>query len=163
MTDVRGLKSEMRTKRRVAFSETDAAGLVHFTYFFRYFEDAEHALWRDAGLSIHADGAAIGWPRISASCEFHRPLRFEQEFDVIVRITEMTNRTITYSGEIRSNDQRVATSAWKVACVTKLPDGSMRTTDIPSHVADRLTPSEPRITDRAARPTDHAPRTTDIS
>jgi hypothetical protein len=29
------------------------AGIVHFN-FFRYFEDAEHALWREAGLTIHA-------------------------------------------------------------------------------------------------------------
>ena len=67
--------------RRVQFSETDAAGIVHFSYFFRYFEDAEHALWREAGLSIHPEQSPIGWPRVSASCEFHRALKFEQEFD----------------------------------------------------------------------------------
>src|SRR5262245_7643704 len=103
MSDVRGPRSEVRTKRRVAFSETDAAGLVHFTCFFRYFEDAEHALWREAGLSIHPEDSSIGWPRIAASCEFHRPLRFEQEFDVVVRIVEMTRRTISYAGEINRN------------------------------------------------------------
>ena len=140
----------------MAFSETDAAGIVHFTYFFRYFEDAEHALWREAGLSIHPDNSPVGWPRISASCEFHRSLKFEQEFDVIVRITEMSNRTITYGGEIRSNDERVASGTWKIACVTKLPDGSMRSTEIPSNVADRLKPSEPRSTGHAPRTTDHA-------
>src|SRR5262249_58004059 len=95
--------TEIRAKRRVAFSETDAAGLVHFTYFFRYFEDAEHSLWREAGLSIHPENSAVGWPRVSASCEFLRPLKFEQEFEVVVRIVEMTRRTIAYSGEIVSD------------------------------------------------------------
>jgi YbgC/YbaW family acyl-CoA thioester hydrolase len=155
--------TEVRTRRRVAFSETDAAGIVHFTYFFRYFEDAEHALWREAGLSIHAENSAVGWPRVSASCEFHRALKFEQEFDVIVQITEMTNRTITYSGEIKSNDERIATGTWRIACVTKLPDGSMRSTEIPSNVADRLKASEPRITDHGSRTTDRAPRTSDLA
>jgi acyl-CoA thioester hydrolase len=144
MTDVRGPKSEVRTKRRVAFSETDAAGLVHFTYFFRYFEDAEHALWREAGLSIHSETSPTGWPRIFASCEFSRPLRFEQEFDVDVRITEMTRRTIAYAGEITRDGERIARGTWKIACVTKLPDGSIRSTDIPSNVADRLKPSGQR-------------------
>ena len=90
----------MRTltlRRRVQFSETDAAGLVHVSCFFRYLEDAEHALWREAGLSIHPENSPIGWPRVSASCDFHRALRFEQEFDVVVRISEMTTRTITYA------------------------------------------------------------------
>jgi acyl-CoA thioester hydrolase len=140
MTDVRGLKSEMRTKRRVAFSETDAAGLVHFTYFFRYFEDAEHALWREAGLSIHTDDSPLGWPRISAACEFRRPLKFEDEFEVRVDIIEMTTRTITYSGEVLRDGERIATGEWKIACVTKLADGTIRSTDMPSDVANRLKP-----------------------
>jgi acyl-CoA thioesterase FadM len=51
----------------VQFSETDAAGIVHFSNFFRYFEDAEHALWREAGGSILDRDSAIGWPRVAAS------------------------------------------------------------------------------------------------
>jgi acyl-CoA thioester hydrolase len=142
MSEVRGPKiPELRVRRRVAFSETDAAGIVHFSNYFRYFEDAEHALWRDAGLSIHPDDSSIGWPRVTASCDFQRPLKFEQEFDVTVRITEMNTRTIAYTGEITADGQRVATGTWKIACVTKLPDGSMKSVEIPTDVADRLKPS----------------------
>ena len=88
---------EFCVTRRVAFAETDVAGLVHFSNFFRYFEDAEHALWRKAELSIHPENSPIGWPRVSAACEFHRPLRFEQEFEIGVRIAEITRRTIAQS------------------------------------------------------------------
>jgi YbgC/YbaW family acyl-CoA thioester hydrolase len=135
--------SELRTRRRVAFSETDAAGLVHFACFFRYFEDTEHALWREAGLSIHSEDSAVGWPRISAACEFHRPLKFEQEFDVTVRITAMARRTISYSGEITREGERIATGQWRIAAVTRQPDGSIRSTDIPAEVAARLKTSDP--------------------
>ena len=135
MTDKR---YPMRLSRRVHFSETDVAGIVHFSNFFRYFEDAEHALWRDAGLSIHPERSPIGWPRVSASCESHRPLRFEQEFDIDVRISELTKRTITYSGEITRNGERIATATWKIACVKKLPDGTMKSADIPQETAKRL-------------------------
>jgi len=130
----------IRLSRRVQFSETDAAGIVHFSNFFRYFEDAEHALWRDAGLSIHPGDSPIGWPRVSAACEYHRPLRFEQEFEVRVRISEMTQRAITYSGDITSNGERIATGSWKIACVSKLPDGRMKSAEIPADVAERLRP-----------------------
>ena len=120
------------------FSDTDVAGIVHFSNFFRYFEDAEHALWREAGLSIHPEHSPIGWPRVAASCEFHRPLKFEQEFEISVRISDMTKRTITYAGEITRNGERIATATWKIACVNKLPDGGLKSADIPAEVADRL-------------------------
>jgi acyl-CoA thioester hydrolase len=130
--------AEIRVRRRVQFSETDVAGIVHFSNFFRYFEDAEHALWRENGLCIHVAAAPIGWPRVSASCEYHRPLRFEQEFDVTVRVGELAKRTITYTGEITRDGERIATGAWKIACVAKLPDGSMKSTEVPVDVASRL-------------------------
>jgi acyl-CoA thioester hydrolase len=141
MTDIQGAISDIQVQRRVQFSETDAAGIVHFSHYFRYFEDAEHALWREAGLSIHPEASAIGWPRVAASCEYHRPLKFEQVFDVTVRIGEMTKRTITYNGEITSNGERIATGTWKIVCVNKLSDGAMKSADIPADVANRLKPS----------------------
>src|SRR4051812_15829993 len=128
-----------RMTRRVQFSETDVAGIVHFSNFFRYFEDAEHALWRDAALQIHAETSPVGWPRVAASCQYHRPLRFEQEFDVAVQISEMTTRTIAYAGEITRNGERIATASWKIACV-RLDAGNMKSTDIPQDVAERLKP-----------------------
>ena len=132
------MATELRVRRRVQFSETDAAGIVHFSCFFRYFEDAEHALWREAGLSIHPEQSPIGWPRVAASCEFHRALKFEQEFDVTVRIRELTTRAITYAGEITRDGETIATGSWKIACVAKQPDGSMKSTDIPEDIARRL-------------------------
>jgi YbgC/YbaW family acyl-CoA thioester hydrolase len=146
MEHVKG--AELRLRRRVQFSETDVAGIVHFSNFFRYFEDAEHELWRAAGLSIHADDAPIGWPRVAASCEFHRPLRFEQEFEILVRVADLTRRTITYAGEISRDGERVATGSWKIACVSKRPGVPMKSVDIPREIAMRLTTSNPTATVR---------------
>ena len=126
-------------RRRVQFYETDAAGIVHFSWFFRYMEEAEHAMWREAGLSIHPEVSAIGWPRVGASCEFHRALKFEQEFDVTIRVTDITRRTMSYACEMTQDGQKVATGTLKIACVSKLPDGTMRSTEIPEDVARRFT------------------------
>lgn len=141
----------MRRRRRVQFSETDVAGIVHFSNFFRYFEDAEHELWREAGLSIHPEQSAVGWPRVAASCEFHRPLKFEQEFEVHMRISEMTSRTISYAGEITRDGDRIATASWKIACVTRLADGTMKSAEIPADVAARLKPFAIRTSNPAPR------------
>jgi YbgC/YbaW family acyl-CoA thioester hydrolase len=124
-------------RRRVQFYETDVAGIVHFSWFFRYMEEAEHALWRAAGLSIHPPDGTIGWPRIAASCEFHRALKFEDEFDVAIRITEMTSRTISYACAITQNGSAIATGALKIACVEKSA-GTMRSVEIPREIAAKF-------------------------
>ena len=130
--------SEHRLRRRVQFYETDAAGIVHFSWFFRYMEEAEHALWREAGLSIHPPDSEIGWPRVAASFEFHRPLHFEEEFDLQLRIAEMTRKTIGYTCLLTKGDTRIATGELTIACVRKRPDQPMKAIDIPPEIAARF-------------------------
>jgi acyl-CoA thioester hydrolase len=136
------LASEHTIKRRVQFYETDAAGIVHFSWFFRSMEEAEHALWRENGLSIHPEQSDIGWPREGAACEFHRALKVEQEFDVTIRVTEITKRTMSYVCEITQDGQKIATGTLRIACVSKLPDGSMKSLEIPQDIAMRFKPSD---------------------
>jgi YbgC/YbaW family acyl-CoA thioester hydrolase len=130
--------SEYRLTRRVLFHETDMAGVVHFSCFFRYMEEAEHALWRAAGLTIAARGSEIGWPRVAASCEFRQPLYFEDEFQVWIRITGMTNRTIRYTCVLTGHDGDVASGSMTIACVTQRPNEPMKAVPIPPDVAARF-------------------------
>jgi YbgC/YbaW family acyl-CoA thioester hydrolase len=130
--------SEYRFTRRVQFYETDVAGIVHFSWFFRYMEEAEHALWREAGLSIHPPDSDVGWPRIASSFEFYRPLRFEDEFDVHLRIAEMTKKTIRYECTLTKNGEKLASGSMTIACVQKKP--VMRGIEIPEDIVKRLCP-----------------------
>lgn len=130
--------SEFRLKRRVQFYETDLAGVVHFSWYYRYAEEAEHALWRAAGLSIAPPGGEIGWPRVSASFEFREPLRFEEEFEVLVRVAAITSRTIRYTCLITRGDTTIATGTHTAVCVRQRPGGSMTATSIPDDIAARL-------------------------
>src|SRR5579862_2509517 len=62
--------------RRVRFADTDVAGIVHFSNFYRFMEEAEHEYFRSLGLKImdyRPDGTAGGWPRVRASCTFESP------------------------------------------------------------------------------------------
>jgi YbgC/YbaW family acyl-CoA thioester hydrolase len=120
-------------KRRVQFYETDMAGIVHFSWFFRYVEEAEHAMWREAGLSI-AGGQGIAWPRVEASFEFHRPLRFEDEFEVHLRIIAKDARTIRYEGIVSKDGERMATGSMTIKCVSKRPGEPMRSIDMPPEI-----------------------------
>ena len=132
------MPSEYTFRRRVQFYETDVAGIVHFSWFFRYMEEAEHALWREAGLSIHPPDSDIGWPRIATSFEFYRPLRFEDEFDVHLRVAEMTKKTIRYECTLTKGDEKIASGSMTIACVRKKP--TMQGIEIPDDVRKRVTP-----------------------
>ena len=129
---------EYRFRRRVNFYETDAAGLVHFSWFFRYMEEAEHALWREAGLSIHASDGDVGFPRVSTSFEFHRALRFEQEFDVHLRVAAITKRSIRYTCVLTDGDTKIATGTLVTVCVRHRLNEPMAAVDIPQEIAARF-------------------------
>ena len=130
--------SEFRLKRRVQFYETDTAGIVHFSNYFHYMEEAEHALWREAGLSIAPPGSEIGWPRVNVSFEYFRPLRFEEEFEVHIRIVEIAEKRIRYSCSITSSGSTAATGTMTIACVTKRPNEPMKSIPIPPEIASRF-------------------------
>jgi 4-hydroxybenzoyl-CoA thioesterase/acyl-CoA thioester hydrolase len=134
--------SELRLRRRVQFHETDAAGIVHFSNYFHYMEEAEHALWRAAGFSIHAMDARVGWPRVHASFDYHRPLRFEDEFDAWIRIVALAERTIRYECLLLREGERVATGHFTIACVSLEPGRPMRATAIPDEFRARLAVAE---------------------
>jgi YbgC/YbaW family acyl-CoA thioester hydrolase len=132
---------EHRLKRRVQFHETDLAGVVHFSRYFLYMEEAECALWRAAGLSIHPRHSEIGWPRVHASFDYHRALRFEDEFEAWIRIVAIDEGTIRYSCVLSRGATRIATGRFTIACASRLPNQPMRRTPIPAEVRARLAPA----------------------
>ncbi len=86
------------SERRVEFSDTDMAGIVHFANFFRFVESAEHAFFRTLGWSVHsAQGDKhMGWPRLNVSCEFFRPARYQDILKIRLRIEEIGQSTFRY-------------------------------------------------------------------
>ncbi len=119
------MPSTFSMTRRVAFAETDAAGIVHFANFFRYMEDTEHAFLRSLGLAVHRSTAqgVEGFPRVSATCEYQAPLHFEEQFDITLSVRGKTNKSLTYHFAFTRHDdqQAVASGKLTVVYVTK-PD-----------------------------------------
>lgn len=122
-------------RRRVQFAETDLAGIVHFSWYFKYMEEAEHALWREVGLSIA--GGGLGWPRVTAYCEYKQPLRFEDEIEVKVR-AGFGRRRIQYGFIISPGVTVAATGVITSVCTRTDAKGSLKTVDIPTEILERL-------------------------
>ena len=125
--------------RRIQFYETDLAGVVHFSWYLRYMEEAEHALWREAGLSIVPKDHAVGFPRVAAAIEYKAPLHFEDVVEVWIRITAITRRSITYKSKITCGDGEItiATGTITAVCVDKTAR-PLKSVDIPAEIRNRF-------------------------
>jgi YbgC/YbaW family acyl-CoA thioester hydrolase len=132
------VSASFRYRRQVQFAETDMAGIVHFSRYFRFMEEAEHALWRAAGRSIAPADPVHGWPRVAAAFDYKRPLRFEDQFTVSVRISAVSRRTIQYGFELRRDLTFIGHGTITVACVTVDANGVMASVDLPEGLVDQL-------------------------
>ena len=127
--------SEFVYKRRVQYRETDASGLAHFTAFFAYAEEAEHAMWREAGLSVEPTVTEVGWPRVAAAFDFKRPLRFEDEIEVRLRVIGKSAKTLTYQAVIMRGQEIAAVGQHTSICVSRRPGAPIKAMDMPDQVA----------------------------
>jgi len=134
---------EFRLRRRVEFSETDMAGIVHYSNFFRYMESAEHAFFRSLGFSIvtREVDPPVGWPRVHASCDYMAPLRFEDEFEVHLLVTEKKSKSLTYQFRFRKMDgeagMEIARGELTVVCV-RHEENRMKAATIPEAIAAKI-------------------------
>ncbi len=135
---------EFRATRRVEFSDTDLAGIVHFSNFFRYMETVEHAFWRALGTSVVMPqyDPPLGLPRVHASCDYRRPLRFEDVVEMHLRVVGKKARTVIFEIRFRRIEpgpaEEVAVGRLTVVCVAKTADGVMRAVPFPSEIFDRM-------------------------
>lgn len=112
---------EFRTQRRIEFAETDCAGIIHFSSYYRYMEEAEHAFLRSLGLSVHGtvleDGTRVGFPRLNARCQFSGAVTFEDVLDIHLWISHKGRKTIEYSLVFSHEGREVARgSVVVIAC-----------------------------------------------
>ena len=125
-------------KRRVEFNETDMAGIVHFSNFFRYMEYAEHAFFRSLCRSIVDHDLDVGWPRVHSHCDFKKPLKFEDEVEIHLLVSAKTSKSITYQFHFRVDGTEVARGGFTVVCVRRTETGEMKATSIPPEIADLI-------------------------
>ncbi len=83
------------------FSETDMAGIVHFSNFLRYVEKAEEEFIRSLGKSFYEIiKSGYGFPRLEVKCRYLSPIRCGDEVEVRLRVGEVKSKTLRYDFEI---------------------------------------------------------------
>ncbi len=126
--------------RRVEFQDTDMAGIMHFTAYFRFMEAAEHAFLREHGLSVFLqdEQGKISWPRVSAHCDYTAPAHFSEELQIAVRVDRLGEKSVTYEFLFRRDGVQLARGTMTSVCCRFPQDAPPQAIPIPQAIRAKL-------------------------
>lgn len=127
--------------RRVEFGDTDMAGIMHFANFFRFMEAAETAFLRDRGLTVNwrEGGGKLGFPRVSATCDYQKPAFFEDVLTITVTLEKLGRKSVSYRFDF-ANQKGEALAVGRITavfCRTSSPD-HIESMEIPAEIRAKL-------------------------
>jgi YbgC/YbaW family acyl-CoA thioester hydrolase len=88
-----------RQSGEIAFGDTDASGWMHFPNVFKYVEAAEHSFLRSRRILVF-DRAEGGWPRVKVACDYKRPFKCGDAFEVLLGISRIGASSVSWSFEV---------------------------------------------------------------
>lgn len=100
------MSDEVRLVRRVELSETDLAGIVHFTNYLKWIEAAEAAFFEQVRLPLVTDSVESmqGWPRVEIAATYAAPLRFGDRVEVRLRLLEVRASALRWEAAFHKID-----------------------------------------------------------
>jgi YbgC/YbaW family acyl-CoA thioester hydrolase len=99
-------------RRRILWSDTDASGKYHNTAPLRLMEEAEAVLLDRLGIVRDVYGRL---PRVHATIDYRRPLRFWEEAETTVEVAEVGTASVTYRFAIRDDSGQICAQGQVVA------------------------------------------------
>lgn len=134
-------KLPFQVQARVRWSDCDPLGIIYFGAYVRYFEAAEHEMFRAAGLSYEFMRVQerVQLPRKAVTMEFHSPAQMDELLDVEVGVAKIGTTSITLRFEAYRASDRAhrATGSLTMVCVEK---ESITKRPLPDFVKDALRP-----------------------
>jgi acyl-CoA thioester hydrolase len=130
-----------RLQRRVDFCDTDLAGIVHFSNFFRYMEAAEVAFLKSRGLNVNLEwnGQHLGFPRVAVHCDYLSPARFDDLLDIDVRLEKLGTKSVTYAFDFSRDGMPIARGTMTSVCCRVGKDRAIEAIEIPPEIRAAIT------------------------
>jgi acyl-CoA thioester hydrolase len=134
------MSNAFHTRRRVEFADTDMAGIAHFSNYFRWMEAAEVDYLHARGLSVRFvwEGQQVGFPRVAASCDYLKPVRFEDVLDIAVTVERVGTKSVTYAFEFAHDGVPVARGKVTSVCCRVREDRTIESVEIPMTLRERF-------------------------
>ena len=137
---------EIRVRRKVEYVDTDMSGIVHFSRYLIYMENAEHAFLEALGTRVQwREGEReMTFPRVAVACEYLSPSRFGDELEVHLKVLRKGTKSLTYGFEITRSGTAVSRGRTTCACCELGgPEEGLRSVPIPAWIAERIEEAPP--------------------
>ena len=128
-------------EERVRWGDVDAAGIIFYGAYIRFFEFAETELFRAVGLpySVMFDELDVWLPRVHLECDFHHAARLDDLLEVSVYVGRFGNKSMHLNFEVRRKGEEllIAQAHFVLASVRR---DRFETVRIPEELKVRLEP-----------------------
>src|SRR5687767_2543332 len=128
-------------EERVRWGDVDAARIIFYGAYVRFFEFAETELFREVGLAYGKmfDELHVWLPRVHLECDFRRAARLDDLLEVSVYVGRFGTKSMRLDFEVRRKDEEdlIATAHFVLAAVKQ---NTFETVPIPAELRERLAP-----------------------
>ena len=120
---------------RVAFSDTDAQGVVYYGRYMPYFDLARVEYHRSLDM-LGQDVESLEFVMRAVHVEYHRPARFDDLIEVDVRVSRIGTSSVTYEFAAYLAGENLAVTATQTAVLVDLAE--RKPCPIPGWWRDRI-------------------------
>jgi acyl-CoA thioester hydrolase len=94
-------------EERVRWGDVDAASIIFYGAYIRFFEIAETELFRAVGLpyGVVFEDLNIWLPRVHLECDFHRAAQLDDLLEVSVFVPKIGTTSLRLNFEVRRKDR----------------------------------------------------------
>jgi YbgC/YbaW family acyl-CoA thioester hydrolase len=94
-------------EERVRWGDVDAAGIIFYGSYIRFFEIAETELFRAVGLPYGKifEELNIWLPRVHLECDFHRAAQMDDLLEVTVYVARIGKSSLRLNFEVRKRNE----------------------------------------------------------
>lgn len=94
-------------EERVRWGDVDAAGIIFYGSYIRFFEIAETELFRAVGLPYSKvfEELNIWLPRVHLECDFHRAAQMDDLLEVSVYVARIGKSSLRLNFEVRKKNE----------------------------------------------------------
>lgn len=128
-------------EERVRWGDVDAARIIFYGAYIRFFEFAETELFRSVGLpySVMFEDLDVWLPRVHLECDFHRAAQLDDLLEVSVYVGKFGTKSMRLDFEVRrKGEEALVADAHFV--LTSVRRDTFETVPIPDELRERLAP-----------------------
>jgi len=122
---------------RIYYEDTDAAGVVYYANYLKFFERCRTEWIRNVGhdQSQLARDHAIAFVVKSASAEYLKPARLDDQLTVGLEVEKLSRAQVVFRQHVRRGDEELVTGTVQIVCVEPQ---KMKPTAIPDWLRQKL-------------------------